>query len=339
MPIKVLVADDSPTIRRRASATLTEAGYEVTVVESGEAAWALLEAGDACQVLLCDILMPGMDGYELCRRVKNDSRFSNLPVLLLRGTFEPWDQGKAENVGADGFITKPFDANVLLSTLSEVVAELVPGATPAVPAPSPASVAPTIPMSAVSPAALAAAASPAAAPATAPAAAPRSAPMSASPLDDADPLGGGADPLGGSDSPLDLGAPAPAAMPAGDDPFSLGEEPPRAAPMPTSPAPMPTSPAPMPVAAPAPTPIAAAPAPPPIAAAPAPAPVATPALAAAAFLGNGEMDDAMLDRLAAKVVARLSQNEVQKIAWEVVPDVAEALIKKRLLEIESKLAE
>src|SRR5687767_5889007 len=106
MPIKVLVADDSPTIRRRAASTLGEAGYDVACVEDGAAAWTLLEQGEPFGVLLCDILMPALDGYELCRRVKTDTRLARLPVLLLRGTFEPWDQSKAEEVGADGFITK-----------------------------------------------------------------------------------------------------------------------------------------------------------------------------------------------------------------------------------------
>src|SRR5688572_25910186 len=124
MPMKVLVADDSPTVRRRAAATLGEAGYDVTCVEDGEAAWTRLDSGEAADVLLCDVLMPRLDGYELCRRAKGDPRFKDMPVMLLRGTFEPWDQAKAETVGADGFITKPFEPEALVTTLKELADEL-----------------------------------------------------------------------------------------------------------------------------------------------------------------------------------------------------------------------
>ena len=119
MTISVLVADDSPTIRRRAQATLGEAGFDVFCVEDGEAAWQELEDGRRPDVLLCDILMPKLDGYDLCGRVRGDARFKSMPILLLRGTFEPWDETRAHEAGADGFITKPFEPENLVGTVRD----------------------------------------------------------------------------------------------------------------------------------------------------------------------------------------------------------------------------
>jgi len=306
MSVKVLVADDSPTIRRRATSTLGDAGYEVTCVEDSEAAWAQLEKGGPFDILLCDILMPGMDGYDLCGRVKTHPTLSRLPVLLLRGTFEPWDQARAEAAGADGFITKPFDADALLSTLREVIAAM---GTAVAPAPAAATPAPRT-----------------------------EEPLGGSPFGEAEDVMGvfaPEDPLhvdAAGDSPLasaPMSEPEPLAFGGADEPLDLGAPPPAPAPVIAAPPPPPV------VAAPPPAPVASAPP----AAPPRPSTPAPPTMAAAAVGGSGALDDAMLDRIAEKVVQRLSTEVLERIAWEVVPDVAEALVRKRLLEIEGAVAD
>jgi CheY-like chemotaxis protein len=87
-----------------------EEGYEVVAVGDGAGALRELEAEGPPDVLLADAVMPGPDGYELCERVKRDARFGHVPVVLLVGTFEPFNEAEARRVGADTVLTKPFQS-------------------------------------------------------------------------------------------------------------------------------------------------------------------------------------------------------------------------------------
>src|SRR2546423_1586265 len=87
-----------------------EEGYEVVAVGSGAEALRELETEPPPDLLLADVVMPGPDGYELCERVKRDSRLSHVPVVLLVGTFEPFNEAEARRVGADTVLTKPFQS-------------------------------------------------------------------------------------------------------------------------------------------------------------------------------------------------------------------------------------
>jgi CheY-like chemotaxis protein len=107
---KLLLADDSPTVRKVVEMFFSEEGYEVVAVGGGAEALRELEAARPPDVLLADAVMPGPDGYELCERVKRDARFSNVPVVLLVGTFEPFNEAEARRVGADTVLTKPFQS-------------------------------------------------------------------------------------------------------------------------------------------------------------------------------------------------------------------------------------
>ncbi len=312
MPKKVLVADDSPTIRRRATSTLSEAGHEVNAVEDGLAAWKELESGGA-DVVLCDILMPGLDGYELCRRIKGEPRFAAIPVLLLRGTFEPWDEAKAMEAGADGYVTKPFDSETLLSTLGQVLAAPSGGgdASPSGASPVAAPIESAVP--AMEPDAVLA-------------------PASAEPEDMGSPFGAADEvvvaaagepedsPFGAADGPLEVGAADTMAEGIGGPLGDLPEAPPPRAAAPPVPA------------APAPGPVAAASAP----VAPAPIPASS---GAAPAIAAGAIDDAMIERIADRVAARLTGQHLERVAWEVVPDVAEAIIRRRLADIEAQLGD
>jgi CheY-like chemotaxis protein len=107
---KLLLADDSPTVRKVVEMFFEEEGYEVVAVGGGEEALRELEAERPPDVLLADVVMPGPDGYELCERVKRDSRLGHMPVVLLVGTFEPFNEAEARRVGADTVLTKPFQS-------------------------------------------------------------------------------------------------------------------------------------------------------------------------------------------------------------------------------------
>src|SRR5215218_5672235 len=87
-----------------------EEGYEVVAVGGGEEALRELEAERPPDVLLADAVMPGPDGYMLCERVKRDARLAGVPVVLLVGTFEPFNEAEARRVGADTVLTKPFQS-------------------------------------------------------------------------------------------------------------------------------------------------------------------------------------------------------------------------------------
>ncbi|MCA1619202.1 MAG: response regulator [Acidobacteria bacterium] len=107
---KLLLADDSPTIQKVISLTFGDEGVEVVAVGDGESALRALAAGPPPDVLLADVVMPGPDGYALCERVKRDERLRHVPVILLVGTFEPFNEAEARRVGADTVLTKPFQS-------------------------------------------------------------------------------------------------------------------------------------------------------------------------------------------------------------------------------------
>lgn len=106
----LLVADDSVTIQKVVTLTFTDEGMDVSAVGNGDDAWRQLEAETPPDIVLADAIMPGLSGYELCWRIKNDSRFQHIPVLLLVGAFEPFNEAEARRVGANEILTKPFQS-------------------------------------------------------------------------------------------------------------------------------------------------------------------------------------------------------------------------------------
>ena len=134
----VLVADDSPTIQKRALGILKGAGFEVETVSNGVAAIKRL-AVLRPTVILADVSMPGRDGYEVCEFVKKSAELSEVPVLLVASDMEPYDDARGAQVRADGIITKPFEAQELIDIVVKF-AEQFEAAMPPVPVPA---VAPT----------------------------------------------------------------------------------------------------------------------------------------------------------------------------------------------------
>ena len=106
---KLLLADDSAAVRKVIELTFTDEGMEVVTVGDGRSALERFEQ-IAPDLVLADVYMPEIGGYELCRSIKQDERFSKTPVVLLISSFEPFDESEARRAGADDVVTKPFQS-------------------------------------------------------------------------------------------------------------------------------------------------------------------------------------------------------------------------------------
>ncbi|WP_432823895.1 response regulator [Trichloromonas sp.] len=120
MSRKLLLADDSITIQKVIGITFVNEDFDLSVVDNGDAALEKARA-ERPDLILADVFMPGKNGYELCAAVKSDPALAGVPVLLLTGTFEPFDEGKANSAGADGWIAKPFESQTLISRVRELL--------------------------------------------------------------------------------------------------------------------------------------------------------------------------------------------------------------------------
>lgn len=118
---RILIAEDSATQREMLRHTLETAGYEVVTAIDGADAWARMPVL-APTIVVTDILMPGMDGYALCRAIKQEPEFATIPVVLLTSLSDAKDVIAALECGADGFIGKPFADDYLLSRIRGVIA-------------------------------------------------------------------------------------------------------------------------------------------------------------------------------------------------------------------------
>jgi CheY-like chemotaxis protein len=135
---RILVADDNSNIHRSVALALKEAGVEVVAVGNGEAAVRKI-AETKPDLVLADIFMPVRSGYEVCEFVKQDPRFANVPVVLLIGAFDPFDEREAQRVKADAILKKPFvPPDSLLRTVTDLLAQTASKSSPAPAAAAPA---------------------------------------------------------------------------------------------------------------------------------------------------------------------------------------------------------
>ena len=114
--LKVLVIDDSKTIRRTAETLLTKEGCEVFTAIDGFDALAKI-ADHQPDMVFCDILMPRLDGYQTCALIKKNARFSATPVIMLSSKDGLFDRARGRMVGSDEYLTKPFTKDGLLKTV------------------------------------------------------------------------------------------------------------------------------------------------------------------------------------------------------------------------------
>jgi CheY-like chemotaxis protein len=286
VPTKILVADDSATMRRVLEMTFAGEDARVLTVDSGDAA--LSKAAELMpDIIFADASMPGVDGYEVARRIKTNPQLAKVAVIVMASQHTPYDDGKGRAAGVDDHIPKPFDTASVIDRVAQVLAR---------------------------PRNVAAGAAAAAAPA-APPPAPRPAAIGAPPPPAQRSAVGNATRMG-------IGAPIPA-------------PPARPAPIPAAASAAAAAPQPIRSAAPAPAPVAAAAAPAAVRPAPAPqpAPATTPAVAPVdgAVAGMAQkLGQLGLSKEQIEGVLALSREVVEQVVWEVVPVLAEQLIKEEI---------
>ena len=122
---RVLVIDDDPIMLRVASASLTKAGHEVVQMSLGSDAVKALEKGERVDLIVSDIMMPGMDGFDVLKAVKSDKRTSHLPVLLCSCLSDQSSVVKGIKLGAAGYIAKPYQPNNLATKVKEILGEMM----------------------------------------------------------------------------------------------------------------------------------------------------------------------------------------------------------------------
>jgi CheY-like chemotaxis protein len=116
----ILLADDSLTIQKVVELTFADTNFRVVAVSSGDELLDRLRDSQP-DLIICDVIMPGKDGYEVCQQIKSSSEWLHLPVILLTGTFEPFDRDRAIAAGCSEIITKPFEARKLVDTVERLI--------------------------------------------------------------------------------------------------------------------------------------------------------------------------------------------------------------------------
>lgn len=124
---RVLVIDDSNTIRRSAEIFLRQGGHEVVLAEDGFDALAKVNDHDP-QLIFCDILMPRLDGYQTCAIIKRNPRFAHVPVIMLSSKDGLFDKARGRMVGSEEYLTKPFTKDQLLRAVQQFSRPVAPGA-------------------------------------------------------------------------------------------------------------------------------------------------------------------------------------------------------------------
>lgn len=115
---KVLVIDDSNTIRRSAEIFLKQGGHEVMLAEDGFDALAKVNDYQP-HLIFCDILMPRLDGYQTCAIIKRNAKFASVPVVMLSSKDGVFDKARGRMVGSQDYLTKPFTKDQLLQTVQQ----------------------------------------------------------------------------------------------------------------------------------------------------------------------------------------------------------------------------
>lgn len=118
--VKVMVIDDSKTIRRTAESLLKKAGCEVTTATDGFEALAMI-ADHHPDVIFVDIMMPRLDGYQTCALIKHNDVFKDIPVIMLSSKDGLFDRARGRIVGSEQYLTKPFTKDELLGAIKRYV--------------------------------------------------------------------------------------------------------------------------------------------------------------------------------------------------------------------------
>lgn len=119
---RILVVEDDEDLRAFVAGRLRRAGYAVEAVGDGTAAWTALTAADPPDAVILDLMLPGIGGYGLLARCQRDDRLREVPTIVLTARTRDAAEAAAYDRGADEFISKPFDVEVLLARLDRVIA-------------------------------------------------------------------------------------------------------------------------------------------------------------------------------------------------------------------------
>ena len=126
MKTKILVVDDDPNIRQLVSLYLEKEGFEVSAAERGDEAVKAFRASPP-NLMLLDVMLPGMDGWQVCREVR---KISNIPIIMLTAKDETFDKVLGLELGADDYIVKPFDMKELVARIKAVIRRFQAADTP-----------------------------------------------------------------------------------------------------------------------------------------------------------------------------------------------------------------
>ncbi len=118
--VKVMVIDDSNTMRRSAELFLKSAGYQVILAEDGFDALAKI-ADQHPEIIFVDIMMPRLDGYQTCALIKRNARFKSTPVIMLSSKDGLFDRARGRMAGSDQYLTKPFTRDSLVDVVNQYV--------------------------------------------------------------------------------------------------------------------------------------------------------------------------------------------------------------------------
>ncbi len=118
----ILLVDDSPTVRKIVKITLTKIGYRVIMAEDGLEALAKIE-DEKPDLILLDIIMPHLDGYQVCSLIKKNPHYKHVPVVMLSGKDGFFDKVRGRLAGSTDYITKPFQPHVVTETVEKYLSE------------------------------------------------------------------------------------------------------------------------------------------------------------------------------------------------------------------------
>src|SRR5512136_1944774 len=120
MGARILVADDSVTIQKVVELTFSKEDFVLEQARNGDEAIRMAKETRPDLVLL-DLVMPDMSGYDVCAALRTDPALRSVPVILLAGTFESFDHQRATQAGANDFVTKPFESQVLIGKVKQLL--------------------------------------------------------------------------------------------------------------------------------------------------------------------------------------------------------------------------
>jgi two-component system chemotaxis response regulator CheY len=119
---KVLIVDDSPSVRQQVGLALRQAGYEVVEGVDGFDGAAKVASDPSIGIVICDVNMPRKNGLEMIEEVKRETKFAALPIVMLTSEGQPALMERAKKAGAKGWIIKPFKAELLVATVKKLLA-------------------------------------------------------------------------------------------------------------------------------------------------------------------------------------------------------------------------